>query len=395
MAMTNINSRDEYLREAQVLYWRAKKQTNRKKLSALLNDAVEITGLNRKYLITKLARRLKPYPTGLSRTDPRGRKSIYDSVAFSNALLVCWQAANEICAERLQPYLPELTLKLEQCGELQITAATRQLLLAASVSTIARRLARVKRRSHVPLGTTKPGTLLKSQIPVRKGLWHETEPGYLESDTVAHCGGDLSGDFIHSYNFVDIATSWSEQAAAMGMGERATVACFEKVRGRAPFKVLGIDSDNGGEYINHHLWRYCKKNTIEFTRSRSGKKNDNAHVEQKNYTAIRKVVGYARLDTPEQLDILNRLYDGPLRLYLNYFQPTRKRKSKEYDPTTGKTRKFYFESKTPYQRLMEMDDKVISLKQKAMLQSEHNNLNPVQLLAEIRSLLTELENTLG
>lgn len=395
MAMTNSSSRYEYLLEVQVLYWRARKRRDRAKLTSVLDDAVEITGMNRKYLITKLGKRLKPYPMGFNRTDPRGRKDIYGSTQFREALLVCWRVANEICAERLQPYLPELVSKLEQCGELRLDEATKGLLLSASISTIARRLRRVKRRSHVSLGTTKPGTLLKSQIPVRKGLWNETEPGYLESDTVAHCGGDLSGDFIHSYNFVDIATSWSEQAAAMGMGEKATVVCFEKVRNRTPFTVVGIDSDNGGEYINHHLWRYCKKNTIEFTRSRADKKNDNAHVEQKNYTAIRKVVGYARLDTTEQLDILNRLYDGPLRLYLNHFQPTRKRKSKEYDPATGKTRKFYFESKTPYQRLMEVDDKVIPSDQKAMLQSEYNNLNPVQLLAEVRSLLTELEKTLG
>jgi len=395
MAMTNNNSRYEYLREVQALYWRAKKQKDHPKLTAVLNDAVEITGLNRKYLITKLGKRLKPYPTGLTRSDPRGRKSIYGSIEFNEALLVCWRATNEICAERLQPYLVKLVPKLESCDELEIGSITRELLLTASISTIARKLTKAKRRSYVPLGTTKPGALLKSQIPVRKGLWNETEPGWLESDTVAHCGGDLFGQFIHSYNFVDIATSWSEQSVAMGMGEKATVNCFEKISKRIPFAVRGIDSDNGGEYINHHLWRYCKKNGLEFTRSRPNKKNDNAHVEQKNYTAIRKTVGYARLDTHEQLAILNKLYDGPLRLYLNYFQPTRKRKSKEYDSTTGKARKFYFESKTPYQRLMDMDDKVISAKQKAVLHSEYDNLNPVQLLAEIRFLLAELEKTLG
>jgi hypothetical protein len=395
MAMTNINSRYEYLLEVQSLYWRARKHRDRLKLRSILDDAVEITGLNRKYLITKLGKRLKPYPTGLTRSDPRGRKSIYGSIQFQEALLTCWRTANEICAERLQPYLAELVPKLESCDELNVDTATRQLLLSASISTIARHLKRVKRRSYVPLGTTKPGTLLKSQIPVRKGLWNETEPGYLESDTVAHCGGDISGNFIHSYNFVDIATSWSEQTAVMGMGERVTVECFDKVKQRAPFRILGIDSDNGGEYINHHLWRYCKKNKLEFTRSRYCKKNDNAHVEQKNYTAIRKVVGYARLDTEEQLAIMNRLYDGSLRLYLNYFQPTRKRKSKEYDPSSGKARKFYFESKTPYQRLLEQPDNCLSPEQKAMLQSQYNNLNPVQLLAEIRSLLAELEKTLG
>jgi len=395
MAMTNINSRYEYLLEVQSLYWRAKKQKDRKKLQLILDDAVEITGLSRKYLITKLSKKIKPYPTGRARSDPRGRKSQYGSVEFQEALLTCWQSANEICAERLQPYLTELVPKLEACGELQVETATRQLLLSASISTIARRLKQARRRSYVPLGTTKPGTLLKSQIPVRKGLWSETKPGYVESDTVAHCGGNLSGSFIHSYNFVDIATSWSEQAAVMGMGERATVECLDKIKQRMPFNILGVDSDNGGEYINHHLWRYCQKHQLEFTRSRAGKKNDNAHVEQKNYTAIRKVVGYTRLDTEHQLAIMNRIYDGPLRLYLNFFQPTRKRQSKEYDPRSGRARKFYFESKTPYQRLLEQPDAGLSRRQKAMLRSEYNKLNPVQLLAEIRSLLAELENTLS
>lgn len=393
MAMTNNSSRNEYLREAQVLYWRAVKKKDRKRLSSLLDDVTEITGLNRKYLITKLRKRLKPYPTGTDRSDPRGRKRIYGSVDFKEALLICWRASNEICAENLQPFLPELVTKLKSCSELTVDTETRKLLLSVSISTIARTLSKIKKRSYVPLGTTKPGNLLKSQIPVRKGLWNETEPGWLESDTVAHCGSDMSGSFIHSYNFVDIATSWSEQTAAMGMGERATVGSFDKVRKRIPFKVLGIDSDNGYEYINHHLWRYTRKHGIKFTRSRPGKKNDNAHVEQKNYTAIRKTVGYARLDTEVQLEIMNRLYDGPLRLYLNFFHPTRKRKSKEYDPTTGKSRKFYFESKTPFQRVIEHPN--IPPETKAMLQSQYNNLNPVKLLAEIRSLLAELEGTLG
>jgi len=393
MAMSNINSRYEYLVEARVLYWRAKRSKNRSRLTSVLDDVVEITGLNRKYVITLLRSNPRKYSTGIERSDPRGRSSIYNSVEFRDALLICWRTANEICAERLQPYLSELVPKLESCGEIKLTPLTRQQLLSVSVSTIARKLVKVKRQHLVPLGTTKPGTLLKSQIPVRKGVWSEDQPGYLESDTVAHCAQDLRGQFIHSYNFVDIATSWSEQVAVMGMGERATVDSFGLVRGRLPFMVKGIDSDNGSEYINHHLWRYCKQENIEFTRSRPYKKNDNAHVEQKNYSAIRKTVGYSRLDTARQEELMNELYAGPLRLYLNFFQPTRKRKSKEYDPSTGRARKFYFEAKTPYQRVLDSD--YISDTQKNMLRLQYNKLNPVQLLAEIRSLLTELESSLG
>jgi hypothetical protein len=394
MAMTPSNSRSEYLQEARILYYRIKKSKkySRKKLSEYLSEVVEISGLNRKYLITLFNARRTNTHSGTVRGDVRGRKATYGSVAFRDALLLCWRTENEICPERLQPYLTELVPKLESCGELHITDEVRELLLSVSISTVTRILKRIRRRSLVPLGTTKPGTLLKSKIPIRKGLWSETIPGYCETDTVAHCGGNLSGAFIHSYNFVDIATSWSEQVAAWGMGEKASVDALTNVMGRFPFKVLGIDSDSGGEYINHHLWRFCTRNSIEFTRSRPGKKNDNAYVEQKNYTAIRRVVGYHRLDTLHQLDIMNRLYDGPLRLYMNYFQPTRKRKSKEYNPSSGKARKFYFEAKTPYQRCMESSD--VSKEQKDMLQSIYNNLNPVQLLAEIRSHLYELEQTL-
>lgn len=178
----------------------------------------------------------------------------------------------------------------------------------------------------------------------------------------------------------------------MGMGERATVAGFEEMRGRFPFPILGIDSDNSGEYINNHLYRYCMREHITFTCSRSYKKNDNAHVEQKNWEAIRKMVGYSRLDTEEQLVIINELYRGPLRLFLNYFQTTRKRKLKVVDSATGQTKKYYFEAKTPYQRFMEHS--LIDQATKDLLQSEYNSLNPVKLLAEIRTLIDRLNKTL-
>lgn len=220
----------------------------------------------------------------------------------------------------------------------------------------------------------------------------ETEPGWLESDTVAHGGDSSAGQFIHTYDFVDIASSWCEQVATMGMGERATVAGFDEVRQRFPFPILGIDSDNGGEYINNHLYRYCRKEGLNFTRSRAYKKNDNAHVEQKNWEAIRKIVGYHRLETPEQLVILSELYQGPLRLYLNYFQPTRKRKTKLTDTATGRKQKRYFEAKTPCQRVMEHPGTTEATK--ALLQSQYNQLNPVKLLAEIRSLIDRLDGTL-
>lgn len=249
-----------------------------------------------------------------------------------------------------------------------------------------------KRRSTIRIGgTTKPGSLLKRQITVRYGRWDEANPGWCETDTVAHCGETLAGTFIYSLNLVDIATSWSEQIAIMGKGERVTVASLGGLRQRLPFKLLGLDSDNGSEFINWHMQRYTKKHRITFTRSRPYKKNDNAHAEQKNWTAIRQLVGYQRMDTEEQLTILNDLYDNDWRLYVNFFQPTMKVKETIKDQKTGKKTKRYYQAMTPYQRLMQHPN--VSPKHKALLQSTYDSLNPLQLRAEIQKKLELLEKT--
>ena len=388
MSMSSI-TRKEYLTEVRLLYRQAQKHKNKKRKTELISNVVDITGMHRKSVIRWLGRDYT-YKQILRNKKPetRGRNAIYDDVAFNDALLLCWRAVNEICAERLQPFLPELVAKLIECGELEIDDKTHSLLLSVSISTVKRRLLRAKRRSTVPLGTTKPGNLIKKQIAVRYGRWEETSPGWLESDTVAHGGDSAEGQFIHSYDFIDIATGWNEQVASMGKGERATVLGFDEIRKRFPFPILGIDSDNGSEYINGHLMRYCQREEITFTRSRPYKKNDNAHVEQKNWEAIRKMVGYARLDTEEQLATLNELYRGPLRLFLNYFQTTRKRKLVTLDTSSGKKHKSYFEAKTPYRRVMEHPS--VPKEAKDMLQSEYSNLNPRKLLAEIHELQARL-----
>lgn len=393
MAMTNSISRKDYIKQLKKEYREVRKAKDRKLKTRLLDTAITFTGYNRKYIIRLLNNRNRKHPSGFS-SGGRGRTPIYSNAEFNKALLICWRAANCSCAENLQPYIPNLIQQLESCGELEVTQQVRRLLLGVSISTIARKLKSHNTRSRVPIGisTTRPGDLLKSQIAVRKGRWDEARPGFLETDTVAHCGDQNVGTYIHSYNFVDIATSWSEQVAAMGMGQRDTVIAFNNVRKRFVFPILGIDSDNGAEYINGHLYRYCQNEDITFTRSRPYRKNDNAHIEQKNNTAIRKMVGYARYDTKQQLAILNELYSGPLRLYLNYCQPTRKRKFKFVDTSTGKVKKTYFEAKTPYQRVLESEYVDDSTKQ--MLQSQHNKLNPVKLLAEIHSLLERLDKTL-
>lgn len=397
MAMSSI-SRKEYFYEMQKQYRGAKRHVK----SSLLDEAELFTGLHRKAIIRILAiAPKKSAQTGMGTTlfsknkhigaSHRGYNVIYDK-DFHDALIVCWHAENCICAERLQPFLAELVPRLEELDELYISANTRLLLLSASISTVSRHLLQAQRRTTIPLGTTKPGSLIKSQIAVRKGRWQDTEPGWLESDTVAHGGDSAAGQFIYTYNFIDIASGWCELVATLGKGERPTVTGLDDIRKRVPFPVLGIDSDNGAEYINYHLMHYCKKEGISFTRSRPYHKNDNAHVEQKNWEAVRKMVGYAKYDTNEQLDILNELYSGPLRLYLNYFQPTRKRKVKYIDTASGTIHKKYFEAKTPYQRIAEHPNTTNVIKDK--LQFEYQQLNPVKLLAEIRTLLERLNRTL-
>lgn len=386
MAMDNSSSK-QYLKELQKQYRSATKTVKRD----LLTVAVVFTGMHRKSLIRLLALPPQRPLKAPGQSTKRGPKVVYDR-QFHDALVICWHASNDICAERLQPFLPELVVKLEARGELAVTSTTRALLLQASIATVARHLDGAKRRSTVPLGTTKPGSLLKSQIAVRKGRWEETNPGWLETDTVAHGGDSGAGQFIFTYDFLDIATGWVELEASMGKGERPTVACLHAARGRFPFSTLGIDSDNGSEYINFHLMHYCKRENLTFTRSRPYQKNDNAHVEQKNWEAIRKTVGYARLDTKEQLALMQTLYRGPLRYYLNYFQPTRKRKVKEINTVNGKKRKTYFEAMTPYQRVMAHP--CTSQATKDLLLSEYNTLNPVELLAAIRNILDELKRGL-
>ncbi len=385
MAMSSI-ARNEYLTEVRKQYQGASKTQK----GALLAAAQVVTGLHRKSLIRHL--RLSLHRSSLRhQTYTRGPKVVY-GLAFHEALLTCWHAENDICAERLQPFLPELVTKLEACDELRVTANTRHQLATASISTVARHLQKAQKRATLPLGTTKPGSLIKSQVAVRQGRWQETNPGWLESDTVAHGGDSGAGTYIFTYDFVDIATGWVELEATMGKGERATVAGLQAVTRRFPFILQGIDSDNGKEYINYQLHRYCVQHRLTFTRSRPYRKNDNAHVEQKNWEAIRKMVGYSRFDTTEQLQLMNELYQEPLRLYLNYFQPTRKRRSKTIDTMTGKKTKRYFEAKTPYQRVMEHER--TSQATKDLLISQYNQLNPVKLLAAVRSLLDRLNRTL-
>lgn len=376
-------SKREYLIELKRKYFRARKKVK----SQLLTDFCDFTGYHRKYALNLLN---NPAPKKWKRYRLRGKK--YDQPAI-DALTILWRASNQICGERFHPYIPTILKKLEDCQEIAVSTEVKQKLLEISLGTVKKIIRKTKRKSLVKIqGTTKPGSLLKKQIAVRYGRWTEIDPGWCETDTVAHCGSDVSGEYIFSLDVVDIFSGWSEQEAIWGKGETATTKAINKIRSRLPFNLVGLDPDNGSEFINWQLKRYCQKNNISLTRSRPYQKNDNAHVEQKNYTAIRQLIGWSRLDKPEQLVMLNNLYQNQWRFYLNFFQPTLKLKESIKDQTTGKVKKTYFEAKTSYQRLMEHPK--VSSKQKNLLESTYRQLNPIDLQRKIKQSLEAIRRTL-
>jgi len=378
--MTKMSKR-EYLIQLKKKYRRA----NKKDRTRLLNDFCEFTKYNRKYAIHLIKSSFK------TKWRRRNRKKKYDQDVVDK-LLILWRASNEICAERFHPFIPVVLKKMKECNELKVNKEVENKLYMISLPTVRRKIQQTKRRSRIRISTTKPGSILRKHITIRYGRWNEKDPGWCEADTVAHCGGNIEGEYVFSLDITDIATGWTEQGAIWGKGERATVAKLEEIKKKLPFPLRGIDPDNGSEFINWHMYRYCEKNRIGFTRGRPHYPNDNAHIEQKNYTAVRQLIGYSRLEKKKQLKLLNELYRGPWRLYLNFFQPSLKLKKVVKDTATGKKKKRYYEAKTPYQRLL--DHPKISREQKLRLVCIYQKLNPIKLQQEIREKLKQIKSTL-
>jgi hypothetical protein len=229
--------------------------------------------------------------------------------------------------------------------------------------------------------------MLKSQIPIRTfSEWDDNKPGFLEIDLVGHEGGDPRGEFIQSLNAVDISTGWTEMDAVKNKAEKWVFEAIEALKEILPLDLLGIDSDNGGEFINNHLYKYSIENKITFTRARKYRKNDNCYVEQKNYSVVRKYAGYYRYDTEEELKILKELYKH-LRLYINFFQPVMKLKEKVR--IGSKVIKRYDKPKTPYQRVLESGH--VSKDKKEALKEQYRKLNPAELQRRIIRLQEKLQ----
>lgn len=385
--MMSTPSRQEYVRTLKPRYLK----TKRKDRSALLDDGVSFTGYHRKYLIRLLSPRTDLFAR--KTRAKKKRKQTYGSDVML-PLIKIWKTLNYPCSVRLKSQLPEMIDALKRHKELTISNASEQKLLSMSKRTMDRRLAHekdvLKVKNKRAFCTTKPGTL-KSKIPIRKGTdWDDSLPGYQEIDTVAHNGGDPSGEFVYTLNSTDIYSGWTESVAGLGKSKHMVIEVGFKgiIVPSLPFPLLGVDGDSGSELINDLLYKFCKENNIEFTRSRPYHSNDGCHIEEKNWTHIRKIVGYGRMDTQTLAEALNDLYRNELRLYMNFFQPHMKCVEKIY---TGSKVKKKHVTKTPYRWLMESD--AISPEKKQWLQDLYYSLNPIQLKKEIdrkRSIIAKL-----
>lgn len=345
----------------------------------ILDELCDTTGYNRSYAI-----RILQAGYDNNRIAIRGRKArrdTYDSRTIAAAQKI-WKLLDYPCGQRLQPMLEPMVACLVAHRELMVSERVRAQLKTISAKTLDRKLKpeREQLRLHRNRGTTRHGSLLKSSIPIRITNWDTAQVGFMEIDTVAHNGGNPSGTFIYSLDMVEIYSGWSEQYAVMGKGERDIVAAIDDIRSGLPFELCGLDSDSGGEFINWHLVRYCGTKELLFTRSRPDRKNDNAYVEQKNYTHIRRALGYGRYETTVQLTAMNDLYRNELSLFNNFFRPVMKIVSKE-KINNSVCRKKYDQAKTPYQRLLESEQ--ISKQQKQKLTALYQTLNPVKLKNEL------------
>ena len=348
----------------------------------VLDELCATTGWHRNHARKALKQALRPRIVKARR--PRPPKYGPKVVA---ALIFCWATLGMPTGKRLAPMLPELVAILRRFGELDVDDDTATLLAGMSAATIDRRLAG-ERRKHELKGRsrTKPGSLLKSQIPVRTWAdWDDAVPGFIEIDLVAHDGGNAAGEHAWTLTVTDIATGWTENRSVRNKARKWVLAALDDIARAMPFPILGVDSDNGSEFINHHLLAWCDKRQITFTRSRPGNKNDGCHVEQKNWAIVRTVVGYHRYDTEAELLLLNKIWALQSQL-TNYFQPQQKLLSKVR--AGAKVSKRYDRATTPHRRA-EAHTKV-SAEDKAILADTYTSINPAAVQRRIQALTSEL-----
>lgn len=376
--------RQEQLMSAiEVLRYRYRR-FNKKKKGEILAELEKRFSVNRKYLVRLLARKTGGRPKTPSRT---GRPSKYGDPGFQAALRKVWKITFFMCGRYLKIAMPEWLPSIEaQYGTFSPDIHDR--LLTISPATIDRYL-RPQKAVHGKC-FTRPGSIIRSEIPVQGSVWDITVPGYIECDTVAHCGGSMLGDFINSVTTVDIATTWTEVRGTWGRGSSGVIDQLKSIESTLPFTVLGYDADNGSEVLNWHIINYFHKREVPaaVTRSRSYKKNDNAHVEQKNNTVPRRYIGYERLDCQEVLPLVNHYYKDILCPLLNHFYPSNKLKDKQL--VASKRKRFYDKPMTPYARVM--SSSYVSDLEKENLRLIHASLNPVDLRIKEQLVRKEIDS---
>lgn len=391
----SMASKKELTKEKAIKY----RILNKKEKTKVLNNFIEITGYNRKYAIHILlnwgkekiikinGKAVRVIIGKRKKKLTRNKTKIYD-IEVQKALKKVWYIFDCMCGKRLAPILKTMIAILYRFGEVDFKEEIGKKLENISAATVDRLLKEEKKKLRIKGRThTRSGSLLKHEIPIRTfSDWNEKKPGFVEIDLVAHEGGNSSGDFCFTLNVTDICLCWTEPIAVKNKAQKWVFEALMRVKNRVPFDILGIDSDNGGEFINDHLARYCKQNKITFTRSRPYKKNDNCFVEQKNYTIVRRYVGYFRYDTEEELKILNEIYNV-VRILVNFFYPSQKLISKTR--VGSKIKKKYDTPKTPYMRILECSH--ISQEVKEKLKSRFKNYNPCELQRELLRLQDKLQ----
>lgn len=373
----SLKSKRELLEVVRPRYQKANKLQKQK----MLDEFTSATGYHRKYAIRVLKNQVQKH----HKRKTKGYRTVYCGEVV-RALEQIWEIYGHLCSKRLQPFLAEAVQVLERCQEIKLSKDTKELLLKISSASIDRCLRPIRIKSPHGLSTTKPGSLLKSLIPVHTfTAWDEERSGFMEIDLVAHCGNTPEGQFLTTLTCTDVCTGWTDITGLPHRSQEAVCNAIHRMRQRLPFPLLGIDSDNGSEFINDLLYRYCLNEQITFTRSRPYRKNDQAHVEQKNWSVVRHTVGYDRWETQQELVLLENIYDD-LRLYINFFQPSFKLIAKEH--IGNQTCKRYDPAKTPYQRVLGRKD--ISLPAKARLMHLYLQLNPVELRRRIDQKTAQL-----
>ena len=378
----SMGSRKEVVERLRGRYGRAGQVYRRK----LVDQLCAVCGYERKYAL-KVLNGCRPGPRGLPQG---GARVVYAEAEVAIARKI-WGWADYPCGKRLVSILP-LWLRSYERRHGVVCTAVRVKLLDMSAATLDRVLAADRVKLQPRRGGTKPGRLLRSQIPVRCESWDVQRPGFLEADSVDHGGMSTAGNYMHSITYTDIFSGWVEQAAVWNKGATGVIRRTRQIETELPFPILGFDSDNGGEFLNHHLFRYFRSrlHPVEFTRSREYHKNDNAHVEQKNWTKVRQLLGYERYDQPELVDLVHELYRHDWRLLQNFFQPVMKLIEKRRQGP--KVHKRYDVAQTPAQRLLAW--KGLATDKRQWLMQMQASLDPVDLTEAIQHKLQQIRKIL-